>query len=613
MSASGFVLGRFPWSAIRIVGPVPAQHDAQHPRGDRHGSPHQPLNGQPTARLAALVAVVLAFTAPACGTNGGGGQTKTTPGMHGASASGADINPVSRDELPDGGTLRWPLVALPPNFNTGELDGTSADAANVAGAVLPSMFRFDSEARPSLNRDYLDSAELTAKEPRQVVIYRINRRAVWDDDTPITAADFEAQWKAMSGSDSAYRVASSSGYEEIESVTSGADDHEAVVTFRRPYADWKALFSPLYPAATNNDPAVFNDGWRAKMLTTAGPFTFESLDQTAKTISLVRNPKWWGNRPKLDRIIFRAIDPAAQVDALLNREIDLLDVAADVSKLKQVEGAPGIAVRRAAGPDFRSITINGTGEILNDVSVRRALGMAIDRAAIANVLVAPLGVDAEPLQNHIFMVNQPGYRDNAGVLSSPDVDGAKKLLDAAGWRLNGNARQKDGKPLTVRFVVPNGVASSNQVAELVRAMLDGIGVRVDVMAVPTQDFFKQYILPGNFELTVFSFIGKPFPISSNRASYLSPKPGKDGTLDFQQNFARVGTPRIDALFDQATSEFDEQKAIDLANEIDAAIWDEVHSLTLYQRPDIVAARSQLANFGAFGFASVVYEDIGFTK
>jgi peptide/nickel transport system substrate-binding protein len=239
--------------------------------------------------------------------------------------------------------------------------------------------------------------------------------------------------------------------------------------------------------------------------------------------------------------------------------------------------------------------------------------MAIDRTAIANVLVGPLGVEAKPLQNHIFMDSQRGYQDNAGILSSPDVNGAKNLLDGAGWKLEGNVRKKDGKPLAVRFVVPTGVTSSNQVAELVRTMLDGIGVRVDVLPVPTPDFFKQYILPGNFELTVFSFIGKPFPISSNKPSYVSPKPGKDGEQDFQQNFSRIGTPQVDALFDEATSEFDEQKAIDLANQIDAAIWGEVHSLTLYQRPDIAATRSQLANFGAFGFASVVYEDIGFTK
>lgn len=569
---------------------------------------------RPVPALAALLAALLAVTAPACGERGGGEETTGSTAAKGdATASGIDINPVPRDQLPDGGTLRWPLIATPPNFNTGELDGTSADTANVVGALLPAMFNFDGAARASVNKDYLDTAELTAKEPRQRVTYRINRKAAWDDGMPITAADFEAQWKAMSGSNPAYRIASSSGYDQIDSIAAGGDDREVVVTFRRPYADWKALFSPLYPASTNNDPAVFNDGWRAKPLTTAGPFRFESHDQTAKTISLVRNPKWWGNRPKLDRIVFRVIDSPAQVDALLNNEIDVLDVAADVNKLKRVEGAPGITVHRAAGPDFRNLIINGTGEVLKDVNVRRALGMAIDRAAIAKALIGPLGVEAKPLHNHIYVDGQRGYRDNAGSLSSPDANGAKTLLDDAGWKLEGDVRKKDGKPLAIRFVVPNGVASSNQIAELVRAMLDGIGVRVDVLSVPTQEFFKQYIVPGNFELTVFSFIGKPFPISSNKPSYVTPKPGKNGALDFQQNFARIGTPQIDALFDQATSEFDEQKAIDLANQIDAAIWAEVHSLTLYQRPDMAATRAQLANFGAFGFASVIYEDIGFTK
>ena len=43
------------------------------------------------------------------------------------------------------------------------------------------------------------------------------------------------------------------------------------------------------------------------------------------------------------------------------------------------------------------------------------------------------------------------------------------------------------------------------------------------------------------------------------------------------------------------------------------IWNEVHSLTLYQRPEIIASRAKLANFGAFGFASGHLEDVGFTK
>ena len=107
---------------------------------------------------------------------------------------------------------------------------------------------------------------------------------------------------------------------------------------------------------------------------------------------------------------------------------------------------------------------------------------------------------------------------------------------------------------------------------------------------------------------VFSWIGTPFPISSSQSIYAEPK-----GADVQQNFARVGSKEIDDLFDQATHELDPAKARDLANQVDGLIWDEVHSLTLYQRPDIVATKSNLANYGAWGFASVRYQDIGFTR
>ena len=56
------------------------------------------------------------------------------------------------------------------------------------------------------------------------------------------------------------------------------------------------------------------------------------------------------------------------------------------------------------------------------------------------------------------------------------------------------------------------------------------------------------------------------------------------------------------------------KAIALANRIDGLIWQEVHSLTMYQRPELFATKKTLANFGAFGFAIPwVYQDIGWAK
>jgi peptide/nickel transport system substrate-binding protein len=81
-------------------------------------------------------------------------------------------------------------------------------------------------------------------------------------------------------------------------------------------------------------------------------------------------------------------------------------------------------------------------------------------------------------------------------------------------------------------------------------------------------------------------------------------------LATQQNYSRIGSDEIDRLYAEATQELDRQKAIDIANRIDALIWQEVHSLTLYQRPEMWVVKNGLANMGAHGFAEIVYEDIG---
>jgi peptide/nickel transport system substrate-binding protein len=555
--------------------------------------------------------VSLALVLGACG---GGGSKKeageaTGTGKGGPSSTAYDINLVERDKVADGGTLQWPVTEIPPNLNYHELDGTLRDTADIVEALMPSLFTFDAASVPSVNKNYLESAELTAKEPKQVVTYKFNPKATWSDGTPIGEADIEAQWKANSGADPAYKISSKNGYEQIESVVKGADDREAVVTFKQPYVDWKGLFSPLYPASTNNDPKVYNEGWVGKIPTTAGPFKFGGIDETAKTLTIVRDEKWWGDKAKLDRIIYRAIAADAHTDALINGEVDFIDVGPDVNKLRRAEQAAGIAIRKAGGPNFRHITINGTGEILKDVKVRTALAMAIDRDQIAKVLLGPLGVDAKPLQNHLYMANQKGYQDNAGALATLNLEEAKKLLDEAGWTVQGDVRKKDGKELAIRFVIPTQVASSQQESSMVFNMLKAINVKVNIDAVPSDDFFEKYINTGGFDMTVFSWIGTPFPVSSAKSIYAEVKGD-----DIQQNYARVGSAELDALFDKATSEFDETKALEIGNQIDAEIWKEVHSLTLYQRPEIVASKATLANFGAFGFATPPrYEDIGFVK
>ena len=73
----------------------------------------------------------------------------------------------------------------------------------------------------------------------------------------------------------------------------------------------------------------------------------------------------------------------------------------------------------------------------------------------------------------------------------------------------------------------------------------------------------------------------------------------------------AGSPELDKLLNEANTELDPQKRVDLTYQADQMIWEEGHSVTLYQRPDLVACKKTLVNFGALGYADIGYSIIGF--
>ena len=558
--------------------------------------------------LAAGTAGGAALALAACsggsgGGNGSGGGGAAEP----AAATTNEMNPVDYDQVAAGGELRWPLSQIPTNFNYGHLDGTLNDNANVIFACLPRPYAFDAGATPVVNEDYFTSIELTSESP-QVVTYTINPEATWSDGTPVTAADFIAQWQANNGTNPAFTISASNGYDQIADVKQGADEKQAVVTFATTYGDWQAIFDPLYPASTNTDPAVFNEGWIEKMPVTAGPFTLEGIDQASQTISLVPDPKWWGRAPKLERITYRVLDSDAQVDALANGEVDYVDLGASASNYQRASTLTGVQVRRAGGPNYRHITFNGGSALLSDVAVRHAVARAIDRPTIAKALLGPLGGTPKPLDNHIFMTNQDGYEANAGDLTTGDAAAAGAELEALGWVAGADGvRAKDGQRLSLRVVVPSGVSSAQQESELIQGMLAEAGIEAQIQGVPSADFFERYVNVGDFDLVIFTWIGTPFPVSSSQSIYQSVTGD-----DVRQNYGRVGSPEVDAAIAAATAELDPARKAEVGNALDKAIWAAVHSLTMYQRPDLAACNEKLQNFGAKGFATVDYTSIGFS-
>ncbi|MGW2564789.1 ABC transporter family substrate-binding protein [Streptomyces sp. NPDC001537] len=519
-----------------------------------------------------------------------------------------DINARPPSSLRSGGTLTLPLTQMITQFNFDHVDGALDDVWRVDSMTEPQLFARDVKGVPHAVPAYLVSASVTSHSP-QVVTYRLNPKARWSDGRELGWRDFAAQWHALGGGDARYLVADTSGYDRIGDVRQGAGAHEVRVTFKQPYADWRRLFTPLFPAAAYDTPGRFNSGWQGRLPITAGPFRLDSVDRTAQTLTFVPDTRWWGSRPRLDRIVFRVLDADAALQAFQNGEVDAVN-AATSEAYTQLKNARDSEIRIGSAWDEVHITLNGAGGPLADRSVRNALQRAVDRASLADVAAQGLPVKVPLLGNHFFMTNQPGYTDNSRPYGTYDPKAAERALDAAGWKSPGpgRTRVKNGRSLTLRFVLSEGTNRLGEdLAQLVQHMLAQVGVRVDIQQVPASAYGPQYLQKGNFDLVIFRFTGLTYP-SSAYAIYRRPEAGQT-----YQNYGRVGSALVDRLLGQASGTLDERTAQRLYDRADAEIWRLGHDIELYQRPQIIAVRKGLANYGVPGLGDVDFSLVGWEK
>jgi len=534
----------------------------------------------------------------------GGKQQAPSAGGSAELGTTSDINPKDVSALQRGGNLRLALTAFPENFNSLHIDGNSADSAGMLKASMPRAFLIAADGSMTLNTDYFTGAELTGTNP-QVVTWTINPKAVWSDGTPITWEDIAAQIHATSGQDKAFASASPNGSDRVASVTRGVDDRQAIMTFAKPYAEWRGMLSGntmLLPKSMTATPEAFNKGQLNGPGPSAGPFIVSGLDRTAQRIVLTRNPKWWGTPALLDSMTYLVLDDAARIPALQNNTIDATGLAT-LDELTVARRTDGISIRRAPGNSWYHFTFNGApGSILADKALRLAIAKAIDRQTIANVTQRGLADNPVPLNNHVYVAGQAGYQDNSAVVAY-DPEKAKQELDALGWRLNGQFREKDGRQLVIRDVLYDSL-STRQFGQIAQNNLAQVGVKLDLDAKGGGGFFSNHINVGDFDIAQFSWVGDAFPLSGLPQIYAS---------QGESNFGKIGSPEIDAKIEQTLEELDPAKARNLANQVDKLVWAEGFSLPLTQSPGNVAVRGTLANFGAFGLADAEYTKIGFMK
>ncbi|MDO4784585.1 MAG: ABC transporter family substrate-binding protein [Propionibacteriaceae bacterium] len=498
----------------------------------------------------------------------------------------------------DGGTLTLSVAQVPDNWNSDQTQGNLADLSDIREPQGYGQFSKASEAGEiSFNPDYIVEATLTSTEP-QVVTVKMNPKAVWEDGTPITIKDLQAYATALSGKDKAYQLVSTKGWEDIKEVKQTADEFTGEIHFANKVVDWQPLCYPSLPASISSDPEVFNNGYTAKGTPSCGPFKLKSFDKTA--IILERNPNWWGQKPKLESIIFRVLTQQQQPSSFGNGEIDVVDIAnGDVYNTAKKRS--DVVIQKSNGVTWTHLTINT--ERITDLEVRKAIAYGVNREVIGAAVISPLETPVVLLNDVIYLPGQKGYIDPWNGEVKYDKAKAEEILQAAGYAKGSDGvYAKDGKPLAFSVTVPADAKSNIDRATQVQKDLNAIGFKIDLQTVPSDNYFKEYVQPHNFDLVTFSWVGTAYPHSG--INLFSPKESK-------QNFTGWGDEKVDKLGVEAYQEFDKEKRIKVTNDFSKALLNAFPIIPFYVTPKVMGLKKGLVNFGARQFESVDWTTVGF--
>ncbi|MGH9205104.1 MAG: ABC transporter family substrate-binding protein [Acidimicrobiales bacterium] len=497
-----------------------------------------------------------------------------------------------------GGTLTFVNERDLPTFNLNTVEGASFHGQLVMDRVWPQVFLVNPQLKPVLDNELMQSVELINTNP-QTIVYKINPAANWSDGVPISADDFDYNWRAQNGTGhdidgKPFDVASTSGYQAIKSVTGSGNGKTVTVVFSQPYSDWESLFDNLVPAHVARR-VGWNHGFDAfnpAVIISGGPFMVSS-DSPGQSVTITRNPHYWGPPPNLDQIVFKLQPDGGQDSLLLQSGQAQMAYPTEppASVVQSIKALPGIASQTNLGLTFEHLDFNQRNPFLADPKVRQAIAEATDRKELIDDTVGKVDPYVRPLNNHIFVNSQPGYQDNSGGLSY-DLADAKHQLEQDGYVLGPDGYyHKGGNTLELRLSTDTDSQLRIGLEFLFIAQMKALGVKIDVANTDSGTLLQSTLPGGNFDLALFEWMATPF--ASATASIYQ-------TLDLAtgagaQNYNGYSDPQVDTLFGQASAELNQGRGTLMYNQIDQQLWKDMVSLPLFPVPTFIAYSKSYVN------------------
>ena len=320
-----------------------------------------------------------------------------------------------------------------------------------------------------------------------------------------------------------------------------------------------------------------------------GPFKFQSFTPGQRSV-FVKNPNYWQpGRPYADQLIIIDFpDDTARTNALLGGQVEAINNL-PAAQLAAVQGNPNLRVLSSPTGAWQPFTMRIDAAPFNDVKVRQAFRLMVDRKQMVQQVLSGQGSVA----NDLYARYDPMYASDLPQRNQ-DLEQAKSLLQSAG---------KAG--MTVELVtspVFNGVVEAAQVfAEQAK----GAGVNVKVRKVDTGTFYGDNYLKWPFAQDFWA----------SRVYLAQVAQGDLPNSPF--NETHWGKGKFESLINEARGTVDEAKRKDILHQAQQMQYDQGGYIIPYFSNIIDAYSSKVSGFvpakSGFPFGNYWLKNVGFVQ
>jgi len=371
------------------------------------------------------------------------------------------------------------------------------------------------------------------------------------------------------------------------------DEHTITMTFNKAYYPFLTELSFARPVRIISpsavEPAGDITGKFIKAIGT-GAWMAESYKTDQEAI-LVRNPNYWGEMPKLSKIILKVIpDPQSRVLALQAGDIDIAGGQMGkipVESVPVIEADSSLTLQKAQGTNSHFMIFNYKTPALQDLNVRKAINLAINKKSIVEDLMDGIGSEAQGL----FPLTVPYVTESNNTWYGFNPLEAKQLLAAAGYTdSDGDGIvQKDGAQLELNFVLQQAEYPEwKSISELVQSELKEIGIGVNLQVLEPNAYYDALWTSKAYDLIMY----RTYDDAYNPHAFLLSLFHK--TAD--ASAVVWSDPGLESLIDTAVGTTDIQERQTAYDSIFSKLYQEAMFAAIYFPDDILAVNNRVTGF-----------------